>query len=102
MTAEEIKKIIEENNLQRGLMDYENTEETAEKLESLGVVNFEEVDSVCNSDEMYTIIHFKNDNIFLKLKGEYDSYGECQHDYDCGIEEVFPKTIQQTIYTAKK
>lgn len=56
---------------------------------------FERIEQVCNSDEMYTVIYFKESDIYLKLIGEYDSYGNNDHNYTRGIIEVKP--ISKTI-----
>ena len=116
MKVSEIIKIIKDNDLQKPLMEFdgsssdfieyfddkefEEKEEALEYLKSLGLETIEFKASVCNSDEMYTILQING--IFLKLEGEYDSYGQYEHDYDCGITEVFPKQVTQTIYEAKK
>ena len=50
---------------------------------------------------MYCIVHFKDDNIYVKLKGEYDSYGNYNHDYYNDINyitEVKPKKVEVVIY----
>lgn len=95
MKAEEIIKIIQDNQLQESLFD-QDVDDVG--LIELGLPTFEQVEWVCNSDEMYCVIHFKDDNIYLKLTGEYDSYGECEHDYNNGIKEVFPKEVTITKY----
>lgn len=113
-TSEELIKIINDNNLQRPLFNLEyisesfedndelchldTNEKCFEHLKELGLDNMKEIDGVCNSDEMYVIIHFQNENIYLKLSGEYDSYGGGEHWYEGAIKEVFPKEVTQTIY----
>ena len=69
-----------------------------EFLKSLNFDNYEQVDYVCNTDEMYTVIYFKDFDIYIKLTGEYDSYGQYEHEYDDEINQVFPKQITKTIY----
>lgn len=88
--------IVEECNSLN--LDFTSEEECYQYLASLGLVSFESVDWVCNSDEMYCVIHFKSDNIYLKIIGEYDSYGANNHWYNKQIEQVFPKQITKTIY----
>ena len=116
----ELIKIIEENDLQEFLFTeeiddvYEQFLEIAEMeedgsidgellvetvLDKIGFPKkYSQVDYVCNSDEMYCVIHFTEEDIYLKLTGEYDSYGQCEHDYDCGIKEVKPKQKLITVY----
>ena len=40
---------------------------------------------------MYTIIHFIEDDIYVKLIGTYDSYGNGEHYYHDDIKQVYPK-----------
>lgn len=123
MKAKEIIKIIRDNNLQKLLCNIDDPyycidileendlidEETYEKIENyeeylnkflsnLKLTNFEDVESVCNSDDLYTIIHFKNDDIYIKITGTYDSYGNGEHDYDDSVTQVFPKQVTITKY----
>lgn len=112
-TAKELIKIIIKNNLQKGLFNvdyiveylenldgeyFDTSDECLDYLKSLGLDNFEQLMCVSNTDEMYSIIHFKNDDIYLKLIGEYDSYGEFDHDYERDIIQVFPKQVTITQY----
>lgn len=116
MEAKEIIEIIEKNDLQKPLMEFdgsssnfieyfededefETREDALEYLKSLGLETIEFKASVCNSDEMYTILQING--LFIKMDGVYDSYGQYEHDYDNGIVEVFPKEVTQTIYTQK-
>lgn len=93
-TAGEIIKIIKDNDLQEQIFNYEDYSE--EITEELG--EFEIKESICNSDEMYIIIYFIKPNIYLKLTGEYDSYGGGEHYYYGSIREVKPKEVQKIIY----
>ena len=45
---------------------------------------------------MFVVVKF--DDIFVKLVGEYDSYGKGDNYYENGIIQVFPKEITKTIY----
>ena len=81
---------------------FETDDECYEYLSKLGLENFEQLEYVSNTDEMYCIIHFKNENIYLKLIGKYDSYGQYKHDYECGIKEVFPKQVLETKYVTNE
>ena len=82
--------------------EFENIDQTLIYLERfLNLSNFEVVESVCNSDTMYCIVHFKDDNIYVKLEGEYDSYGNYNHDYfndKARITEVKPQKVEVVIY----
>lgn len=95
MKAEEIIKIIQDNQLQESLFNESNSKEY---LAELGLPSFEQLDYVCNSDEMYCIIHFKDEDIYLKFTGEYDSYGGGDHYYNDEIKQVFPKQVTITQY----
>ncbi len=109
MESLELIKNIKNNDLQKIFFHlnekkeylskkFTTAEEGEEKLKELGFGEMEQKSSVCNSDEMNVVIHFKDHNIYLMLTGEYDSYGEYNHDYDNGIKEVFPKTQTLTVY----
>jgi len=114
MKAEEIIKIIEENKLHKILFalmdgfeyvenpetgeDFESKEQGLEYLGKGGLKNMETVASECNSDIMFAVIHFKDENIFIKIDGEYDSYGEGDHYYEGSVTQVFPKEITKTVY----
>ena len=85
-----------------GDFEFEDTDQVLIYLEKfLNLSNFEVVESTCNSDTMYCVVYFKDDNIYVKLKGEYDSYGNYDHDYfndKNHIIEVKPKKIEVIIY----
>ena len=120
MTANELIKIIKDNNLQEFLFTneiddvYEQfldiTELEDDEVDNYDLLveavldkigfpkNYKQVDYTCNSDEMFCVIHFTEEDIYLKLTGEYDSYGQCEHDYDNGIQEVKPKQKLITVY----
>lgn len=92
-TSEELIQIIKENDLQCDLFNCYDVSKFVDFPK-----DYEQVDYVCNSDEMYCVIHFTEEDIYLKLTGEYDSYGQCDHDYDNGIKEVKPKQQLITVY----
>ena len=115
MNSQELIEVIQSNNLEKvffnlddivnSMSNFESgsylldSEESCYKyITSLGLNNFEVVDWECNTDNMYCVINFKEDNVYLKLIGEYDSYGQFEHDYEKGIVEVLPKQITKTIY----
>ncbi len=110
MKSTELINKIKENNLQIIMFhinnkgeyleetEFETEEELTAKFEELDFGEIKEVDSVCNSDEMYSVVHFVKHNVYLMLTGEYDSYGSDEHDYDCGIKEVNPKEKTITVY----
>ena len=114
-SAEELIKIIKENIFQKGLFnlddigEYLYNEETddegfdtnelaLEYLAKFGLANLKSMEYVSNTDEMYCVIHFTDDNVYLKLTGEYDSYGQYEHDYNGEIYQVFPKEVFVTQY----
>lgn len=110
-----IKEIIKEESLLRFFYDedydiflesygdytpmkeFENKEEAIEFIDGLGLGNFVQVDYRCDTSKFYSITHFKDYNIFVKITGWYDSYGGGEHTYD-EITQVFPKTISKIIY----
>jgi hypothetical protein len=113
LTFEQISEIIKKYDLFQYLFNQDEDEYLLEDkfeenelngltgkefLKSLNFDNYEQVDYVCNTDEMFTIIYFKDSDIYIKLTGEYDSYGQYNHEYDDEIEQVFPKQITKTIY----
>ncbi len=98
MTAQELIDIIKENDLQEQILDDGIWSNNCEELSKIIPEEHELLDAVCNSDEMYCVVWFKESNVFLKLTGEYDSYGDGNHDYDEEVTQVFPKEITKIIY----
>jgi len=109
ISGKEICKIIMDEHLQEALanegdwVDYvqydkEKFKSPEEYMESLNLVNFEFVEGVCNSDELYQIVYFKDQNVYIKITGTYDSYDGYDHDYDDKVIEVFPKQKQIIVY----
>lgn len=110
LTFEEISEIIREYDLYKYLFegdDYyledliikgKEDEENVEKaLKEIGF-DYIQVDYVCNTDEMFVVLYFENSDIYVRLTGEYDSYGQYDHEYHRKITQVFPKEIKKTIY----
>lgn len=110
LTFKEISEIIKEYDLYKYLFaedDYyledliikgKEDEENVEKaLKEIGF-DYIQVDYVCNTDEMFCVIYFKDSDIYIKLTGEYDSYGQYDHEYHRKITQVFPKEIKKIIY----
>ena len=95
-TSSELIKIIKDNDLQHSLFEC-----YVGSTEDEFPTDYEQVDYVCNSDEMYCVIHFVEENIYIRLEGEYDSYGGGDHWYKGAIKEVFPKQITITVYDSK-
>lgn len=109
LNGKDICKIIMDECLQKALCqdeewaeyieyDEEKFKSPEEYIESLNLRNFEFVDGVCNSDELYQIVYFKDQNVYIKITGTYDSYGEYDHEYDDEVIEVFPKQKTITYY----
>ena len=102
----EIMDIINDNNLLQWLfhcssgwsteLDHE-FETDEEYVESLGLKNFGIVDSREDSSEFWSVIHFKDENLYFRISGTYDSYGQGEHEYRY-ISPVKPKEITTTIY----
>jgi len=62
--------------------------------------NFGEIellDGRADTSEFWQIVHFKDHNVYLKISGEYDSYGQGDHEYT-SVKEVFPKEVKVTVY----
>lgn len=103
MEALDLIKVIIDNNLVRGFFerdfDYiDASQGMYEFLATLGIKNFEIVDERIDSSEFWAIIYFKDEDIYLKITGEYDSYGNGYHQYYSYITEVRPKVVEKIIY----
>lgn len=108
-TARELIEIIVQNDLLKPLFDddfddFELEDEEGEDIEDienwlkeLGLGELEYKDSREDTSEFWTVIYFKDHDVYLKIYGEYDSYGQGDHEFE-GVKEVFPKEIQTTIY----
>ena len=112
-TAEEIIKIIQDKGLQQAffepeyfddqleyLLDEEEEFETVEAyLESVGLpTEFKKVDGRFDTSEFWSVIHFPVEDVYVKITGTYDSYGNYEHYYDSKVTQVFPKQVTQTVY----
>lgn len=98
LTFEKICQLITMYNLVENLFNDYIPEDIKKNLEFHGFKNYETVQYVCNSDEMYLTLHFKDVDIYVQLYGTYDSYGEYNHDYSSEIKQVFPKQKTITVY----
>ncbi len=103
---EELKQFIKSHYLQKvffdDYFDYEdyldlNDELTEQEFEDFKK-DFEMVESVCNSDELYSVAYFKDLNVYICLTGTYDSYGAGDHEYDEDITQVYPKEVSVITY----
>ena len=111
-TAEEIIKIIQDKGLQQAFfepdyfdeqleyLDEEEEFETKELfLESVGLpTEFKQVDGRCDTSEFWSVIHFPVEDVYIKITGRYDSYGQYEHYYNSKVTQVFPKQVTQTVY----
>ncbi len=118
MTAEEIIKIIQDKDLQKGIFelndDYhiidkagdiaaDNDEErefedAKSALEYLGLEDAVVVDSREDTSEFWSVVHFIESDVHIKITGWYDSYGQYEHEYHSKVIEVKPKIVQTIIY----
>jgi hypothetical protein len=111
LTAEQIIKIIQEHNLQSCLFDGDDNyqlkaeaedngfgKDTAGFLQALGLPYFQLIDFRCDTAEMWSVLHFPVEDVYLKITGTYDSYGQYEHDYDEQVTQVFPKQVTVTLY----
>lgn len=74
----------------------ETVENNKEYLEQIfGKVEW--LDSRKDTSEFWSIVHFVDHNVFVKIVGEFDSYMQYDHSYD-SVHEVFPKQVTQTVY----
>ena len=111
-TAEEIIKIIQDKGLQQAFfepeyfddqlenLDEEGEFETVEAyLESVGLpTEFKQVDGRSDTSEFWSVIHFPVEDVYIKITGTYDSYGQYEHDYNQKVTQVFPKQVTKTVY----
>ena len=106
--GEEIIKIIKDKNLEYAFFhqDFDDLDiewdqfgdNHIEYLKSLGLpTKYEEVDGRYDTAEFWSVIHFPEEGIYIKISGEYDSYGQYEHEYN-EVTQVFPKQVTQTIY----
>ncbi len=51
----------------------------------------------CDTSEFWQVVYFKDHDVYLEIYGEYDSYGQGEHDYS-GIKEVKPVTKTVVVY----
>lgn len=81
--------------------DEENQIDTEEKeveyLTKLGLQNYEDKGGRADTSEFWNVVYFPDYDVYLKISGWYDSYGQYEHSYD-KIEAVTPKTVTKTIY----
>ncbi len=113
ITAEHIIKTIQDNDLQKPFFCADHWEEYEDRLEdfnddeklyleSLGMpTEYKEVDGRCDTSEFWTVVHFPVEDIYIKITGEYDSYGQYDHYYNEKVTQVFPKKVTTTVYTNK-
>ncbi len=116
-TAQELIDIIQANDMLKPLFDndwegfefevegedgeedyktFETLEEEKEYVKNLfGELKYE--DYRMDTSEFWQVIYFKDHDVYLEISGEYDSYGQGDHDYS-SIKEVKPKQITTIIY----
>ena len=115
MGVEEIIKIIKEEDLlafffelESGyLVDYEHYTSEDEMIESqeqedaylkrLGLSNYVNKGGRYDTSEFWNVVYFPDYDVYVKISGWYDSYGQGEHEYS-NIKEVKPQTVTQTIY----
>mgnify|MGYP003404087434 FL=1 len=112
-TAEEIIKIIQDKGLQKALfdcfddeeylleeLDEEGEFETADAyLESVGLPKeYKKVAGRTDTSEFWSVIHFPVEDVYVKITGTYDSYGQYEHYYNSKVTQVFPKQVTTTVY----
>jgi hypothetical protein len=101
-TASELIEIIRKKDLLEPLFDgdlkwaevedeegnpIEDTETYFKEL--FGEIEYK--DGRCDTSEFWQVIYFKDHEVYLEIYGEYDSYGQGEHDYS-GVKEVKPVT----------
>lgn len=115
MKADEIIKILKKNDLlpfffecEKGYLsdiEYEtlddgkitSMEEETSFLTTLGLANYQSKGGRSDTSEFWNVVYFPDYDVYLKISGEYDSYGQYDHSYD-EVEEVRPKEVTETIY----
>jgi hypothetical protein len=112
VTAEFIISTIQDKGLQEAFFDpyyfedqLENLDEDGEfetkeaYLESVGLpTEFKQVDGRCDTSEFWSVIHFPVEDVYIKITGRYDSYGQYEHYYNDQVTQVFPKQVTTTVY----
>lgn len=108
-TAQELIEIIVQNDLMKPLFgddfdDFDIEDEEGEYIDdpreyvkNLGLGEIEYKDSREDTSEFWTVIYLKDHDIYLRIDGVYDSYGQYEHEYN-NVTQVFPKEVTQTIY----
>lgn len=104
-TARELIEIINQNDLLDVLFNDEieyakledadgnNVDDSKDYITNvLGLGELEYKDGRYDTSEFWQVIYFKDHDVYLKIYGEYDSYGQGEHSYD-GIKEVKPKEV---------
>lgn len=116
MTFEEIKEFIQTANCQGSLFSwdkydlklairayFEEEGEDAEFTEGQIKLVFDPDNNIKvagkqNTDEFWVVRYFKDQDIYIQLTGEYDSYGECEHEYHNEVKRVYPVEKIVTFY----
>jgi hypothetical protein len=104
-TTEELIEYITSNKLIYSIFNDGDNEDDNEELYNKYnelALKYDVIDYTCNSDELYMILYFKEIDIYLKLTGEYDSYGEGQHYYNDEVKQVYPEQKTIIVYKSKK
>ena len=116
MTFEEIEDFIQTSGCQGRLFSWDNYDlklaiknyfleegEDAEFTDGqielvFNTDNNIEVDCKQNTDEFWVVRYFKDQDIYIQLTGEYDSYGEGEHEYHREVKRVYPVEKIVTVY----
>ena len=110
ITAEHIIKTIQDKDLQKAFFCSDNWEQYEDELdefdgdeklylESIGLpTEYKEVAGRSDTSEFWSVVHFPVEDIYIKITGTYDSYGQYDHYYDDKVTQVFPKQVTKTIY----
>ncbi len=77
--------------------ELETDEDVVNFLTVLGLNKYENKGGRYDTSEFWNVVYFPDYDIYLKISGWYDSYGNSDHSYE-DIIEVKPKEITKTIY----
>ena len=77
--------------------ELETDEDVVNFLTVLGLNKYENKGGRYDTSEFWNVVYFPDHDVYLKIIGEFDSYGQYEHSYD-DIVEVKPKQVTQTIY----
>lgn len=95
LTAEQILKVLDDNGISEDEFAYDDVD-----YKRLGLGEVEEVyqeGGEGQGDEWYSVKHFKDHNVYIKIEGYYQSHNGTEFENGMG-EEVRPIEKTITVY----